>query len=64
MLYVQKITVADVARALGKSEQFIRLGLRENIFPFGTALKMKGSSRFCYVIYPEKFREFINNGTF
>lgn len=53
------ITVEHVARALGKSPQFIRVCLQKGLLPFGTACKMPHSKTYTYVIYPAKFREYI-----
>lgn len=41
---------------MGASEQFIRRGLQQNIFPWGYAVKM--SSRWTYWISPDKFSEY------
>lgn len=49
--------VEDVAKALGKSPQTIRICLQRGLFPFGTAVKMSG--RWTYIIYPEKFEEYV-----
>lgn len=58
---MNKITVNDVAQALGKSPQFIRVCLQRGLLPFGTACKMPRSNNYTYLIYPEKFREYIGN---
>lgn len=52
------ITTSDVAKALGKDTQLIRIMLQKGLLPFGTAFKKPGSSNYNYVIYPEKFREY------
>lgn len=36
-----RVTVADAAKLMGVSEQFIRIGLQRNILPIGNAVKMK-----------------------
>lgn len=41
---------------MGKSQQFLRIGLQQGIFPFGTAVKL--SSIWTYYIYPKKFYEY------
>ena len=51
------IKVADAARILGKSEQFVRIGLQRNLLPIGTAVKM--SSRWTYHISPKLLDEYI-----
>lgn len=49
--------VREAAAILGKSEQFIRLGLQRGVFPFGTAVKM--STKWCYYISEAKLNEFV-----
>ena len=53
-----KITIADVANALGCSPQSVRIGLQRGHFPFGTAIKT--SSKYTYVIYEKKLKEYID----
>ena len=57
--YIQeKITVKDVARRLNKPIRYVHLCLQQGRFPFGMAIKMPGSDRYNYVIYPEKFKAY------
>ena len=49
--------VKEAAKMLGKSEQFIRIGLQRGILPFGYAVKM--SSKWCYHISEYKVREYL-----
>lgn len=37
-----KVTVKRAAEILGKSQQFVRIGLQRNILPFGVAMQMPG----------------------
>lgn len=53
-----KITILDAAKTLNKSPQYIRLMLQQGKFPFGSATKMS-PHRWNYVIFPEKFREYV-----
>ncbi|BES65877.1 hypothetical protein SANA_23160 [Gottschalkiaceae bacterium SANA] len=53
------ITIKKAADIMGKSEMFVRIGLRRGLLPFGVAWKMPGSSSFSYYIYPNKFQEFV-----
>ena len=55
---MKKVKVADAAKLMGVSSQFIRVGLQQGIFPFGTAVKM--SSRWTYYINEEKFLAYIS----
>ena len=50
--------INDVASILGISPQTLRLGLQRGQFPFGTAIKT--SSKYTYVIYDKKLKEFID----
>lgn len=52
---MKKLTVAQTARLMNKSEQFIRVGLQRGILPFGYAVKT--STKWNYFISPLKFTE-------
>lgn len=54
---LKNVPVKIAAEKLGKSEQFIRVGLQRNRLPFGTAVKL--SSRFSYHISPKLLNEYI-----
>jgi hypothetical protein len=51
------ISIADAAKKLNKSQQFIRIGLQRGLLPFGVAIKM--SSKWTYHISAKKFYEYI-----
>jgi hypothetical protein len=53
----QNISVKDAAQIMGKSQQFIRIGLQRGLLPFGTAIKL--SSIWTYHISPKLFYEYI-----
>ena len=50
------ISVAEAAKRIGKSEQFIRVGLQNQRLPFGTAVFIK---RWSYHISPKLLNEYI-----
>ena len=52
-----QITVKEAAKLMNKSEQFVRIGLRNNRFPFGSAVKL--STRWTYYISPKLFFQYI-----
>ena len=56
---MKRMTVAEAARRLGVSQQFVRIGLQRNILPFGYAVKM--SDRFTYHISEKLLNEYIND---
>ena len=59
----RKIKIKDAARCMGKSEQFVRVGLRRGILPFGVAIQSEGS-KWNYFIRPDEFRAFVGESLF
>ena len=59
---VKNISVAECAKILGKSEQFVRVALQTGVAPFGMAVKTK--TKYDYHISPKKLEEyqFMMNG--
>lgn len=53
----QIISVKEAAKIMGKSEQFVRIGLQRGLLPFGQAIKM--SSMYTYYISPKLFEEYV-----
>lgn len=53
----KNVSIKKAAEIMGKSEQFLRIGLQYSNFPFGTAVKM--STHYTYYINPKKFYEYI-----
>lgn len=47
----------EAAKLLGKSEQFVRIGLQRGILQFGYAVKM--SSKWCYHISDHQIYEYL-----
>ena len=54
----QNVKVSEVAKLLGKSEQFVRIGLQRQLLPFGTAIKIS-AKRWSYHISPKLLSEYI-----
>ena len=54
----QKISVAECAKILGKSEQFVRVALQTGVAPFGMAVKKK--TKYDYHISPKLLNEYVN----
>lgn len=50
-----RLSINEAARLLNASPQFIRIGLRQNVFPWGYAVKT--SSQYTYFVIPKKFEE-------
>lgn len=55
--YDKNLPVEVAAKIMGKSKQFVRVGLQRGLFPFGSAVKL--SSRWTYYISPQKFYEYV-----
>jgi len=53
----KNITVKQASKEMGKSEQFIRIGLRTNRLPFGSAVLI--STHWTYYISPTRFYDFV-----
>ena len=53
----KNISVAECAKILGKSEQFVRVALQTGVAPFGMAVKTK--TKYDYHISPKKLEEYI-----
>ena len=50
--------VKDVAKIIGVSDQYIRIGLQKNIFTFGEAV-LNCNGKYSYLINSEKFIKFL-----
>ena len=57
----RNMTIKEVARLLGKSEMFVRIGIQRGILPFGVAIKLPGREKYSYHIPPNAVYQYINN---
>lgn len=55
------MTVADAAKVMGVSQQFIRIGMQRGLLPIGAAVKLR--SRWAYYISPELLERFTGKKT-
>ena len=60
---ITRIGTRTAARCLGKSEQFVRIGLQRGFLPFGNAVPGEGE-RWNYYINPEKFKDYVGADRF
>ena len=44
----RNVPVIEIAKAIGKDAQYIRIGLQQGILNFGYAMKMSGSREYSY----------------
>ena len=54
---VKSVFIKEASQLMGKSEQFIRVGLRNKRLPFGVAVQL--STQWTYYISPKLFYEYI-----
>jgi len=52
---IETMTITEAAHAMGKPEQFIRVGLQRGVFPWGYAVKLE--KHYSYFINARRFRE-------
>lgn len=57
MSEIKSLSIHEAAAIMGKSDQFIRIGLQRGILPFGSAVKL--SSKYTYYISPTRFYEYV-----
>ena len=55
----RNVPIAEIAKAMQKDAQYVRLGLQQGIFHFGYALKQEHSSEFNYYCPDRKVWEEI-----
>lgn len=53
-----KISIKEAAELMGKSQQFIRVGLQRGLLPFGVAIQIS-NKKYSYYISPKKFYEYV-----
>ena len=51
------ITLPEAAEQMGVPQQLLRVGLQQEKFPFGAAVKMK--KRYAYYINPAAFEKYL-----
>lgn len=57
-----KVTVAEAARRMGKSQLFVREAMKRDLLPIGTALQLPGSTKWTFHISPAKLDAYLNGG--
>ena len=53
-----KLTPEKAGKLMGVSAQYGRQGILQGVLPFGCAVKIKGTQRYTYCIFPKKFTEY------
>lgn len=57
------ISIKEAAKIMGKSEQFVRVGLQIGTLSFGIAQIMPNSSKYTYYISPKLFYDFVGTNS-
>jgi len=55
---IGQLTTDEVARITGIDPLSLRIGCQRGLWPFGTAYKRPGSSRYTYIYYPAEVMKF------
>lgn len=55
----KNMTIKEVAKLLGKSEMFVRIGIQRQILPFGVAIKLPDKERYSYHIPPNAVYKYL-----
>lgn len=54
-----RLTTQKVARIMGKSDEFVRVGLQRGLLPFGYAVKLPNRQKYTYYINPKQFQNYL-----
>ena len=55
------VSIKEAARLLNISQQMLRIGLQQNAFPFGIAIKIKDSSKYTYYINRNQLNQYLKS---
>lgn len=53
----RKVPIKEIAQAMGKDAQYVRVGLQQGILKFGSAIKVGNSNEFSYYCPDKKVWE-------
>lgn len=53
----RNVPITEIAKAIGKDAQYVRIGLQQGILKFGHAMKLENSSEFNYYCPDKKVWE-------
>lgn len=53
----RNVPIAEIAKAMGKDAQYVRIGIQQGILKFGTAMKVGDSREFSYYCSDKKVWE-------
>lgn len=61
----RNVPITEIARAIGKDAQYVRIGLQQHVLKFGTAIKLAHSNEYNYYCPDKKVWEetgYFENG--
>lgn len=56
---MDRVSVSDAARRMGKSPLFVREAMKRGLLPIGTAMQMPGSTKWSFHISPGKLAAYL-----
>lgn len=56
---MERVSVAEAARRMGKIQLFVREGIKRGILPIGTAMQMPGSTKWSFRISLGKLEDYL-----
>lgn len=56
---MKNISIAVAAKLMGKTPQYVKVGLQQQRLPIGTAVKMSSKWTFIFLIYKESASQVI-----
>ena len=57
MSYFKEMTYKEIAEAMGKDTQYVRVGIQQGVLKFGVAIKMEDSNEYNYYCPDKKVWE-------
>ena len=51
----RNVPIKEIASAIGKDAQYVRLGIQKGLLKFGTAIKVGSSNEFSFIVRIKKF---------
>lgn len=51
----RNVPIKEIAKAIGKDAQYVRVGIQKGVLKFGVAIKMEGSNEYNYFAPIKRF---------
>ena len=53
----RNVPIKEIAKAIGKDAQYVRVGIQQGVLKFGVAIKLEGSNEYSYYCPDKKVWE-------